>query len=257
MFSWMTVGKQVYVHVSDPAIVAVDLLVLLEEAPILRDEFDVPLDELLNGYLDEDSFGSASLYEVIQYKNVDIDLTHYFEFPSSMSNLAYKVVMIYADDRYLVSPIYEQTDPAVQVTYENAEFRFEFYDTRIRWDEPASGPYVNWDIVNLALFVALLGLFQLLIIRLFGYKTKRSLLFAGLFHLGFIVALAALNYIYHQWVTLAMLLILTSFLILFGVSQSLWFGFRLQEKSPARGVSLALFGTVYSAVLIFLQMSTW
>lgn len=252
--AWYHVKPGITVIVNDPSQISfVDLLIPLEEAPVLLDDENQPIDHPLNGYLTPDGYGSASLYSTFftLLERTDDD-TWMFQSETRIATPFYVVILETSNERYL-SEQYAPTSYSPLIRWSDGVFT---YQDPSMISLPLGPPipqswYSNLGPYFVIFLIALLD-FPLLIYT--GYRQKRSLLMGGLIHVGLIGLLAVFNRIYHINNDFAHFLILAITLSLFTVGEATFFALYFRERSTARAIVVSMLGMFVSSFILFYYM---
>lgn len=251
---WFKVKPYITVIVNDPSQIRfVDLLIPLEEAPVLLDEEHQPIDHPLNGYLTPDGYGSASLYSTFftLLERTDDD-TWNFQSETKISTPFYVVIVETSNERYLseqYAPTYGY--PVIRWT----EGVFSIHDPsifEIALGPPIPQPWYSNLVPYLVIFLIALLNFPLLIYT--GYRQRRTILMGGLIHVGLIVLLAVLNHVYHINNDLVHFLILAFALSASTVGEATFFALAFRERSTARAIGVSMLGMFVSSFILFYYM---
>lgn len=251
--AWFVVKPYIEVTVNDPTqILYVDLLIPLEEAPILLDEENQPIDHPLNGYLTPDGYGSASLYSTF-FELLEREKDDVWTYQSETKNQTpfYIVVIETSNERYLSNRYSSMSDVSF-VRWVDGVYSFRDFTLTLDFEESNPSIFYNVFPYIVLLLIALLD-FPLLFYT--GYRKKNILLLGGLIHFGIIAFLAVLNRVYHLNNNLTYFLILIVTLSLFTVGEAVFFALYFRERSTIRAISVSMFGMFASSFLMFYYMS--
>jgi hypothetical protein len=253
--AWLDVRANIEVIVDDPStILTVDLLIPLEEAPLLLDDTLQPIDHPLNGVLTADGYGSATLYSSDIVVSVSDDSTHWSFLNQKIMPYPFYAVVIETNREFNQSDSFRMTSTSAVISWNDGMYSFQ----AVTWDMPMSDDPRGFQVWNLLpyLVVLLIALLDFPLLFVFGYRTKKMLLFGGLIHLGATLSIAVLNRMYHVSGKMAFLYVIVVALAIFTVVEAVWFALRFEKHSTAKTIVVSMAGMFVSSLLLFLYMGS-
>ena len=198
VFGWYTVYRVIDItitDVSEPYLL--ELLYPIDSAPILtEEEVSAKLSETdnvpsfvdsMNGYIDEDGFGSSKLYSDVQCLFTASSDNGYIFSYTSLPPTTYKIALIFDDGTVTSTSIITQSLIRAEITFDGVTLGFEEFDhiQVVLVESPVSWTYYFTKVILQLVFIVVLIGVESLIFFHFGFIKKNSYLKMGLLYTFF------------------------------------------------------------------------
>ncbi|MDD3123231.1 MAG: hypothetical protein PHC62_06960 [Candidatus Izemoplasmatales bacterium] len=198
VFGWYTVYRVIDItitDVSEPYIL--ELLYPIDSAPILtEEEISAKLSDTynisafvdsMNGYIDEDGFGSSKLYSDVQCLFTASGDNGYIFSYTSLPPTTYKIALIFEDGTITSTSIITQSLIRAEISFDGVTLGFEEFDhiQIVLLESPVSWNYYFTKVIFQIMFIIVLIAIEMLILFHFGFKGKIFYIKMGLLYTVF------------------------------------------------------------------------